>query len=75
MSFEARYPGTCLDCEDTIGVGDQIEARFSQVARDSKVVGYAHAVCPDTDPMRFDPDQVCPECFTVKAVNGACACL
>lgn len=55
MSFEARYPGTCLDCEEPIRVGDQIEARFSKVARDFEGCRVRARRVPGHGPDAFRP--------------------
>ena len=53
-AFTAQYPGTCLDCEQRIEVGDLIR-------RDAGGDGFVHdhACSPD----RVEDAQVCPRCW------------
>lgn len=39
MAFTAKYPGTCLACDERIAPGDQVE-----YGADNRVV---HVICPD----------------------------
>lgn len=56
----------CPDCGGTIHPGQRItRANVFDVWR--------HHRCPATK-FDFDPADVCPDCFTVRTVTGACAC-
>ena len=54
-TFEARYPGTCPDCGDRFGVGDQVgydssdDLVCADCLRDDHrtTTGYHLTVCPD----------------------------
>lgn len=61
MSFEARYPGRCGVCDGGIRPGDLATYVEDEIA---------HASCP-APTVLADP---CPNCWTVPAANGACAC-
>lgn len=67
--FEARYPGRCRACPDPIEVGDDL------VMTDEGAVHFGCAGDRAAVAARVTmPREVCPRCFTEKAVNGACAC-
>lgn len=62
--FEAQYSGECEECGERFPPGETI-----------RIVGTGapvHDVCPDDAPV--PGRQVCPRCFTEKAVTGACGC-
>lgn len=63
MTFIARFPGLCGACGEPFGDGAFIR-RY--------VDGYAHDVCPD--PIPEAQRDICPVCFTERAVNGRCMC-
>lgn len=63
----AQHVGHCQDCDQPITPGQRIE-------RTNVFATWAHATCPKTL-FDVDPAAVCPECFTVRATNGACSCL
>lgn len=73
MSVTARMSGRCHGCGEDIVPGDAID-------RESGGTRWVHADCVNTDavdradPLDFDQNAVCQSCFTVRAVNGACAC-
>jgi hypothetical protein len=60
MSFLAKYPGLCDDCDTKIEVGDLV--LFNE--RDT----IAHADCPATAPAAA----VCPTCYTEMPKTGVC---
>lgn len=64
MSFEAKYHGTCIMCEESIEPG--------QVVEYDGVGDVVHTRCPaildDDEPQRNE--RRCPDCFTVHA--GEC---
>ncbi|MFF7683129.1 hypothetical protein ACFZA2_10240 [Microbacterium sp. NPDC007973] len=62
----AQHPARCPDCGAPIRVGDR-------VARANAFAEWQHAACPPTK-FDVDPATVCPDCFTVRATTGACAC-
>lgn len=62
----AEHPAKCPDCFAFIQPGDRI-------TRHNVFADWSHEVCPKTR-FDFDPAAVCPECFTVRAVNGKCTC-
>lgn len=62
----ATFSGACADCGGHFQVGDTI-------TRPNHFERWRHAACPRTK-FDFDPGDVCPECFTVRATNGACNC-
>ena len=62
----ARHPGSCPDCGGHCRPGDRI-------TRPNHFELWRHAECPRTK-FDFDPGDVCPECFTVRATTGACTC-
>lgn len=65
MSFRAKYPGRCPDCGDPIEVGDTLVATQDGLAVHEEDVRRSASELSR---------EVCPRCFTEKAVNGACAC-
>lgn len=62
----AERPSSCPDCFGFVQIGDQVR-------RDNTFEEWRHARCPRTK-FDVDPGEVCPDCFTVRANNGACAC-
>ncbi|WP_091232548.1 hypothetical protein [Microbacterium sp. 3J1] len=62
----ARHQGTCSDCGGQYEGGDRI-------TRPNHFELWRHASCPRTK-FDFDPGDVCPVCFTVRATSGACSC-
>ena len=66
--FEARYPGRCPACGERIDVGDDL------VMEDEQAVHFECAGRTGLPDPRGRAREVCPSCFTQKAVNGACAC-
>ncbi|MBN9210537.1 MAG: hypothetical protein BGO45_04760 [Microbacterium sp. 71-36] len=62
----AEHPGHCPECGAPIRPGERI-------VRGNAFEAWRHAACPRTK-FDFDPDTVCPDCFTVRATTGACAC-
>jgi hypothetical protein len=64
--IEAQRPSRCPDCDSFIQPGDMI-------TRGNAFADWRHVVCPPTK-FDFDPSNVCPDCFTVRATTGACAC-
>ena len=61
--FNARYDGGCADCGGRIRVDDLVRYDGDRLVHDE---------CED--PTMASQD-VCPDCFTARAVNGSCACL
>lgn len=61
MTFPARYPGECVECDQRIDVGDPIE---------NTVDGWIHAQC-DTTPT--DAELAGTSCTTCWLV-GPCDC-
>lgn len=65
-TFTAKYRGTCLGCDGQIDPGDLVKWDARDVV---------HAECPGADAGHDTPKTgLCPECFTYRAVNGACGC-
>jgi hypothetical protein len=64
-TFEARFPGTCVECWGTVKIGHEATYNSSN--------GLIHVSCPDilVEPWKTP---VCPHCFQHKATNGSCAC-
>lgn len=62
----ARFSGACAACGGHFQVGDPI-------ARPNHFEMWRHVACPRTK-FDFDPGDVCPVCFTVRATSGACSC-
>lgn len=62
--FNARWAGTCQSCGGQFDQGDEV-ARTKD--------GTVHEGCRD-DPAEPKRGEVCPECFTEKALSGVCAC-
>ena len=73
MSFLARYPGTCPECQDDIEVGEVICSRSKELGG-----GYIHLICPTEvkdPPPAIEPGvNYCLTCFQIKSLSGACAC-
>lgn len=67
MTIEAQLNGVCPECDGRIRPGERI-------TRYDVTDPWRHAVCPESTSLDFDPTTVCQSCFTVRAVNGACAC-
>lgn len=66
-TITARHAGVCRSCGHTFDVGTELTH--------DDALGWVHVECPDVPTKYdFDPDDVCGECFTVRSVNGACAC-
>lgn len=65
-STTAQHAARCPECDTAIRVGDRI-------VRANSFDVWRHAACPPTK-FDFDPDTVCPVCFTVRATTGACNC-
>lgn len=64
--FPAKYPGTCVNCDDPIEVGDTL--RWD----DEYAV---HAACRSAEEQRIARQgAVCPKCFLEVALNGECGC-
>ncbi len=62
MTFEAKYPGRCANCDDNITPGDDVT-----YTPDDELV---HAHC-DSEPRREDdPDEACGKCWLVH--SGEC---
>lgn len=61
--FLAEYPGRCGACGEPIDVGEL--ARYV----DDEVV---HVECFTLEEAFRD---ICPDCFTERAVNGECLCI
>lgn len=64
-AIKARFPGQCAQCGGGIREGDLIVRNLDDQ--------WVHTICP-ADPFDFDLTEICPDCFTVRAKNGACAC-
>lgn len=61
--FEAKYAGTCADCDGRIDPGDSI-----MYDDRNKIV---HVKCPvNVDKI----GEVCDRCFMEKSVDGKCGC-
>lgn len=60
MSFPARYPGECSDCDHQIRPGDEIAS--------DGLGGQAHVFCPSRTPASSAVP--CTRCFLVHA--GEC---
>ena len=61
--FEAKYAGTCADCDGRINPGDMI----TYLGRGNAV----HVKCPaNVDKI----GEVCDRCFMEKSVAGKCGC-
>lgn len=78
MSFTARYHGRCGACEEQITPGQEIEYDADgDIVHDtceSPLPSVRWPQMQDSDP-DLTPGETCGECFTIKAVNGACACV
>jgi len=66
ITLTARHAGSCPDCGGHFDAGDLI-------TRTNHFELWRHASCPLTK-FDFDPGDVCPDCFTVRATTGACSC-
>lgn len=64
-TFRAKYPGRCVNCDEPIEVDDLLRWDDDRVA--------VHAACDAVSPALTAKQEVCPRCFTEKAVNGTCA--
>jgi hypothetical protein len=60
-AFTARYPGTCLDCDQPIEVGDMIRP-------DAGGDGFVHA--HPCSPDRVEEAQVCTTCWLTTCDCG-----
>ena len=68
MTFYAKFPGSCVNCDDPIVVGQEIERTADW--------GYTHVVCPEdstVDPYGYKsvPLPVCPRCQMVVSQDEA----
>lgn len=61
MSFTAKFPGECDDCDEPIEIGQVCEFQGNRVV---------HAFCPP--PRAQGWVKVCSECFTEIPVSGIC---
>lgn len=77
MSFTARYHGRCGGCDEQIVPGEEVafdddgEVVHESCGFPSPSTRWPEA--PDSEP-DLTAGESCPECFTILAVNGACAC-
>lgn len=62
----AQHPAQCPDCGAPIRPG-------ARIVRVNAFTPWQNASCPRTK-FDVDPATVCPDCFTVRATNGACSC-
>lgn len=60
----AEFSTLCPDCGELIAEGNQIYLIEN--------IGWVHVRCPDT--AQAIKREVCTECYTEKASNGACLC-
>lgn len=67
-TIEAQHPGICPNCGQPSDVGERITRNASDTA-------WVHERCPEVGRFDFNPADVCGSCFTIRAVNGACACV
>ncbi|MDF2554163.1 MAG: hypothetical protein K0R60_58 [Microbacterium sp.] len=68
MSVAAKIPTKCPACEGWIEVGDFIKPD----PLDGGKATWVHEHCP---PGRMDLiREICPGCWTEKAVDGSCMC-
>ena len=65
-TIEAKYAGVCPECGQRFDVGVRVTA--------DEAGAWVHERCPEGK-FDFNPADVCDSCFTVRAVNGACACV
>jgi hypothetical protein len=65
--IEAQHPGLCGQCDQRFDAG-------TRLVRNAPDTGWVHERCPEGK-FDFNPADVCADCFTVRAVNGACACV
>lgn len=72
MTIPARYSGTCPDCGGRWQPGDLIRSHVDTPGQSGYwQSGYwAHASCPDDDPLAVD-NPVCPVCWLTHPA-GAC---
>jgi hypothetical protein len=68
VSFRAKYNGWCVECEEPIRAGDEIQYDAAD-----QVVHVSCAASDRTD-VQGNPRPVCPRCFQMKSVSGACGC-
>jgi hypothetical protein len=54
VTFTARYPGTCADCEDDIRPGEEIHT--------DGYGGFMHVHCRQPD----RPVAICPTCYLTR---------
>jgi hypothetical protein len=67
VSFTAKFPGDCRDCDAGILPGQEVEFDFDRVLM--------HVVCPDTlQAVTGKPRPLCPQCFMELPVTGRCDC-
>jgi hypothetical protein len=69
MTFRAKYPGRCAQCEEVIEQGDLLDW-----TDDAQVVHDGCIESVERNAFRLKPRETCPRCFTEKAVTGACLC-
>lgn len=67
--FEARFDGQCTArCGAPIEKGDLVRYWEDEI--------YHHECAPDPRPESPpEPAAICPQCWTKRAVNGACGCI
>jgi len=78
MSFTARYHGRCGSCEEQITPGQEVAYDADgDVVHESCEFARPSTPWPKSEDAELDltPGESCDECFTIKAVNGACACV
>ena len=72
MSFIARYPGHCDNCEGRIVPGDRIRATEEDWLT-GEALAYVHVNCDDNDPEPVRGNQ-CPRCHLTMPLSGVCDC-
>lgn len=63
MSFAAKWPGDCMDCDDGIYKGQIVEFDDAR--------NLHHVVCPESL-LDGKPRPVCPRCFIQLPLTGKC---
>lgn len=71
MTFEARYPGRCANCEGQL-LGTEVNYQIREERGPNYTPPLVHVHCPE-DALEVTRE-VCETCFCVVAVNGECGC-
>lgn len=66
MSFRAKWPTECMNCDDGIHVNQEVEFDDDR--------NLQHVICPEDLGLGGKPRPVCPHCFCVIPTSGVCDC-